>query len=163
MQYYGEVTLGTPPQSFEVIFDTGSSNLWVPSSKCSFLQLACDLHNKYDADASATYQVNHPLQNLEASGLPRSPAIPKQLAKNYQVGAELDSALQANGTEFAIQYGSGSLSGFYSRDTVGLGALKVKDQTFAEATSEPGIAFVAAKFDGILVCLIRSPRCPQRC
>ena len=38
-----------------------------------------------------------------------------------------------------------------SADTLTLGGLQATHQLFAEAVNEPGLAFIAAQFDGILV------------
>ena len=108
-QYFGEIEVGTPGQKEMVVFDTGSSNLWVPNHK-PFLSS----HNIYDHSKSSTYK--------------------------------------KNGTTFAIQYGSGPVSGVFSADDVAIGDLKLKDYTFAEVdkTSGLGIGYILGKFDGIL-------------
>lgn len=51
-QYYGAVSVGTPAQTFQVIYDTGSSNLWVPSKKC---EKGCTGHTLYDSTQSSSY------------------------------------------------------------------------------------------------------------
>merc|ERR1711970_1304693 len=109
-QYYGSVEIGTPPQTFNVVFDTGSANLWVPNSKVGLVGL---LKHKYDSSKSSTYV--------------------------------------QNGTEFKIEYGSGPVSGEYSKETVSIGGIDVTDYTFAEVDNVKGLgpAYAVGPFDGI--------------
>jgi hypothetical protein len=48
LQYYGSVKIGSEGKDFNVIFDTGSDKLWVPSAECT--SSVCKAHNRLDSD-----------------------------------------------------------------------------------------------------------------
>jgi hypothetical protein len=102
-QYYGSVSIGSPPQTFQVIFDTGSSNLWVPKVGCSHCgNPFFGKKTKYNHESSDSYSVD--------------------------------------GGDFEIMYGSGSVSGFFSQDSVTLADdIVVTAQRFAEVQDAGGL------------------------
>eukprot|EP00922_Rhytidocystis_sp_ex-Travisia-forbesii_P001087 GHVS01001549.1.p1 GENE.GHVS01001549.1~~GHVS01001549.1.p1 ORF type:complete len:569 (+),score=76.11 GHVS01001549.1:113-1819(+) len=68
-QYYGDIGVGADGKKFTVIFDTGSSNLWVPSTDCS---KSCGSHSKYDHSASSSYKADNRQFDLQYGSGPVS-------------------------------------------------------------------------------------------
>lgn len=53
VQIFSKITIGTPAQEFEVIFDTGSSWLWVADNDCS----NCEMDHAFSTQKSSSYNL----------------------------------------------------------------------------------------------------------
>lgn len=54
-QFYANITVGNPKQTFQVVFDTGSGNLVIPSSKCK--KRACAIHHRFESSKSKSFKL----------------------------------------------------------------------------------------------------------
>jgi len=75
-QYYGLIQMGTPAQDLRVIYDSGSSNLWVSNKKPGLLSK----HQYYDHSKSSTYVANGTVFNIQYGSGPVSGVYSQETA-----------------------------------------------------------------------------------
>uniref|UniRef100_UPI00358FD941 cathepsin D-like n=1 Tax=Myxine glutinosa TaxID=7769 RepID=UPI00358FD941 len=110
VQYFGLIGIGSPPQTFKVVFDTGSANLWIPSKRCSPKNRACSKHKRYDSAKSRTYtQDGRPFEIHYGTG-----SLEGFMSKDVVtignlsvVGQRFGEAVQQPGITFLLAYFDG--------------------------------------------------------
>merc|ERR1719420_290202 len=123
-EYYGKISIGTPPQEFLVVFDTGSGNLLLPSKECT--DEACTSHKRFDS----------------------------QLSKNsvqIAFADQPDKPVEKNGGDrdvVTITFGTGEMSGVFVKDRICVGSICTTGN-FVAATEESDEPFSLVPFDGI--------------
>merc|ERR1719159_1526019 len=97
-EYYGKISIGSPPQEFLVVFDTGSGNLLIPSKQCT--DEACTSHKRFDPSLSAS-------------------------AVEIAFADEPDKPVDKGGDRdvVTITFGTGEMSGVFIKDNICVGSI----------------------------------------
>lgn len=123
VMYYGPISVGTPPQTFTVVYDTGSSDLIIPAVECQ--DKACKLHKSFDLHESST-------------------SMTTNCDDTATVPTNLDEA-----TEMDIEFGTGKISGSCARDQVCIKDA-CTEMALILAYAESDNPFANFRFDGVL-------------
>jgi len=125
LAYFGKIAVGTPPQHFSVVFDTGSGNLILPSTVCQ--DTACTMHTRYDPSKSSSGQ-------LVGCDRYASPIV-------HKFWDEPD--------ELVITFGTGRITGECTREKICVGPA-CSTGVFLAASQESYHPFASFEFDGVL-------------
>ncbi|XP_065206317.1 uncharacterized protein LOC135835810 [Planococcus citri] len=106
LRYHGPLSIGTKPQKFKIVFDTGSPNkwLWVISTRYNSTNWEKVFNNGRDV-------YNH------------------NLSSTYQDDVKNEACATS------IVYAKGSVKGFCSIDTITFNDVEIKSRSFTEATA----------------------------
>ncbi|QRW02110.1 aspartyl protease [Ceratobasidium sp. AG-Ba] len=132
-KYGAQVALGQSPTTSH---DPAGQHRWRPHRPVEQLPECPILFRDHSGHSPQSFRLCLIPARL-ISGSPESLAL-QLLASSMPSDSSASSTYKANGTSFEIHYGSGSLEGYMSQDTLTIGDLAVKKQDFAEATKEPG-------------------------
>lgn len=118
------ITVGTPPQEFSVLVDTGSSDLWIPSVRC---------------------------QVCQANALPENRFFDHSVSKSIAVFEQAPNGPRDRGhlVSLDLRYGSGAVWGVLVQDDITLGGVTVQNQNFI-IVEDQQISTPQHRWDGIL-------------
>jgi hypothetical protein len=110
--YYGTLSVGSPPQPFKVVFDTGSGHLILPSMYCH--SETCRAHSRYKRSASGT------ARDIDWNGTLTPPNTPRD--------------------QITVAFGTGEITGVFVEDIVCLDGVESETQTSHPGVSDGIVA-----------------------
>jgi len=123
--YFGEIQVGTPPQPFTVVFDTGSGNVILPRTSCN--SETCAKHRRYDRGSSTS-------------------------ASDIKHDGELIDPKDTDQDQVVISFGTGKVTGTFIKDDVCVGRTEAKcvDLRVVSAIEMTPDPFSHFAFDGVM-------------
>lgn len=134
--YIATIQMGTPPQDFKLLMDSGSADLWVGSEDCQ---------------SEAGGGCVSPITINMAFAVTKLMAIDCSQGQHTFLGTQSSSTFVDTGAPFAVTYGSGNVAGDIVTDNINVAGLALNTHTFGVATQESvDFAGDQTPFDGLM-------------